>query len=77
MFCVIPYFIFIFILNLKLYIDIDIIFLWSYFNLLLIYSLHRDRGENKLAYRISSNKRRPLISVAPLGIHIEISASHL
>ena len=44
---------------------------------LLIYSLHRDRGENKLAYRISSNKRRPLISVAPLGIHIEISASHL
>ena len=26
---------------------------------------------------IASNKRRPLTSVAPLGIHIEISASRL
>ena len=26
-------------------------------------------------HRISSNKRHPLISAAPLGIHIEISAS--
>ena len=40
-----------------------------------------DQTKRFVIYRISSNKRRasnkcrPLISAAPLGIHIEISAS--